>query len=172
MVDEESQGKERHQGKKQGHGHDLAAQPPVALGIHAPLRFCPTFSREKQGLPVFFPPGGWQKPRGRIRRMWGTLFRGGAMGDIPATAARILVVDDDPVFRVYFAELLGGMGHEVRTAGDGEEGLRLLRDWAPDMLLLDLRMPGLDGLAVLDAVAAEAPGVPVIVVSGTTDIRH
>lgn len=94
------------------------------------------------------------------------------MGDIPATTARILVVDDDPVFRVYFTELLGGMGHEVCTAGDGEEGLRLLRHWSPDMLLLDLRMPRLDGLAVLDAVAAEAPGVPVIVVSGTTDIRH
>lgn len=94
------------------------------------------------------------------------------MAEVPGNAARILVVDDDPVFRVYFTELLAGMGHEVRVAGDGEEGLGLLRDWAPDMLLLDLRMPGLDGLAVLDAVAAEAPGVPVVVVSGTTDIRH
>ncbi len=94
------------------------------------------------------------------------------MADVPDVPARILVVDDDPVFRVYFAELLTGMGHEVRAAGDGEEGLALLRQWSPDLLLLDLRMPRLDGLAVLDAVAAEAPGVPVVVVSGTTDIRH
>ena len=95
------------------------------------------------------------------------------MRDTQTTArARILVVDDDPVFRVYFAGILEDMGHELLEAADGEEGLRRFREAAPDMVLLDLRMPRLDGLAVLDAMAAEAPGVPVVVVSATTEIRN
>ncbi|MCM0755740.1 response regulator [Desulfovibrio aminophilus] len=95
------------------------------------------------------------------------------MRDTQAAArARILVVDDDPVFRVYFAGILEDMGHEALEAADGEEGLRRFRESAPDMVLLDLRMPRLDGLAVLDAMAAEAPGTPVVVVSATTEIRN
>lgn len=93
------------------------------------------------------------------------------VGTQALAGARVLVVDDDPVFRVFFGDLLRDLGHEPLEAGDGEEGLRLLRGQSPDLVLLDLRMPRMDGLAVLDSITAEFPGLPVIVVSGTQDIR-
>ncbi len=87
-----------------------------------------------------------------------------------APKRRILVVDDDPVFREYFSGLLEEFGHEAMTAADGAAGLELFRSQGPDLVVLDLRMPGLDGLAVLAEIAREAAGTPVIVVSGTTDV--
>ncbi len=89
---------------------------------------------------------------------------------MPSSAHRplkILAIDDEPVVRDSIAAYLEDSGFEVVQAGDGQEGLQRLRDEAPELILLDLRMPEMDGLQFLEIMKREAPGTPVIVVSGT-----
>lgn len=77
---------------------------------------------------------------------------------------RILAVDDDPVSLVYIEELLSSEGYEVTTATSGEEALRDLRGNVPDLLLLDVQMPGMGGFDVLSNLRqrAETAQLPVI----------
>lgn len=84
-----------------------------------------------------------------------------------ASAVRILVVDDEPDVREALATLLETFldGAEVRQAGSGGEGLRLLRDAGADLILTDFRMPGMDGAQFLAAAAKVAPGTPHILVT-------
>ncbi len=85
--------------------------------------------------------------------------------------ARVLVADDERSICEAFALLLADEGHAPLTASTGEEALRLVRDEKPDMVFLDVRMPGMDGLAVLKAIQASSPGLPVVVMTayGTLD---
>jgi two-component system alkaline phosphatase synthesis response regulator PhoP len=62
--------------------------------------------------------------------------------------AKILVVDDDPDIIDALDVLLQGEGYEVITAGDGEEGLLRIKEESPDLIILDLLMPKLDGYGV------------------------
>ena len=80
---------------------------------------------------------------------------------------RILVVDDDQAFRDGLAETLRDLGHTVIEATGGEDGLALYDRAAPDLVFLDLRMAGLDGMSVLTRLrgAAAAPAVPVVVLT-------
>ncbi len=80
---------------------------------------------------------------------------------------RLLVVDDDPAFRDGLAETLRDLGHDVAEAASGEEGLALFEASRPDLVFLDLRMPGLDGLSVLARLRGDAasPAVPVVVLT-------
>ena len=80
---------------------------------------------------------------------------------------KILAIDDEPVVRDSIAAYLEDSGFEVLQAGDGQEGLQKLREAAPELILLDLRMPEMDGLEFLEIMKQEAPDTPVIVVSGT-----
>ncbi len=80
---------------------------------------------------------------------------------------KILAIDDEPVVRDSIAAYLEDSGFEVLQAGDGQEGLQRLREEAPDLILLDLRMPEMDGLQFLEIMNKETPDTPVIVVSGT-----
>ncbi len=80
---------------------------------------------------------------------------------------KILAIDDEPVVRDSIAAYLEDSGFEILQAGDGQEGLAQLRTHAPDLILLDLRMPEMDGLQFLEIMKGEAPETPVIVVSGT-----
>jgi signal transduction histidine kinase len=99
----------------------------------------------------------------------------GAVADREATAAplptarlRVLVVDDEPDITEVLAEVLARDGHEVTTAGDGEAALAALAGDACDVLVTDLRMPGLDGAGLLRRLAA-APAArrpAVIVLTG------
>jgi CheY-like chemotaxis protein len=84
--------------------------------------------------------------------------------------AVIFVVDDYAVHRDALRSFLRKRGHEVVVAGDGAEALELLKDWRPDLMVLDLWMPNVDGLAVLSALrdAGRAP-IPVIVTTAATD---
>jgi DNA-binding NtrC family response regulator len=82
---------------------------------------------------------------------------------------RVLVVDDDPSIRQALAQTLGGE-LEVRTAESAERALSMLADAAPDVLLSDVRMPGLDGLALLKLLRERAPGVDVIMMSAYDDM--
>jgi HD-like signal output (HDOD) protein/CheY-like chemotaxis protein len=68
----------------------------------------------------------------------------------------ILVVDDMAVFREPIAAALRQGGFETRCAGDGREALDVLRQWRPDLILLDVAMPRMDGLAFLTAIRADA----------------
>ena len=85
--------------------------------------------------------------------------------------ARILVIDDEPMLRKNVADLLGDSGYQTLTAGDGREGIDLFRREQPDLVLLDLRMPEMDGFQVLEKITAEHPDTPVIVVSGVGVIQ-
>ena len=78
---------------------------------------------------------------------------------------RILVVDDDPAMVGAITALVGTEGHQVITAYDGLTAVRRMREDAPDIVLLDLAMPGPDGFAVAGQIRA-AGTTPILVVSG------
>lgn len=80
---------------------------------------------------------------------------------------RLLVIDDDPAFRDGLAETLRDLGHDVAEAASGEAGLALFDASRPDLVFLDLRMSGMDGLSVLKRLRgdAAAPPAPVVVLT-------
>jgi adenylate cyclase len=84
----------------------------------------------------------------------------------------ILVVDDDRVNRLLLARTLAALGHRVLTASNGREALDLLQVEPPDILLLDILMPVLDGMAVLEQMKADPVlrAVPVIMISALEDL--
>ena len=85
---------------------------------------------------------------------------------------RVMIVDDHTLFRSGLSELLERRGIEVCAAvGDGEEGCRLAAELAPDVVLLDLRMPELDGLSVLERIAALDLGCAVVMLTTSSDER-
>ena len=81
---------------------------------------------------------------------------------------RILVVDDEPAMVGAVSALVGSAGHQVVTAYDGDTALRRLAEESPDLVLLDLAMPGRDGVDVVRA-ARESSDVPIIILTGETD---
>lgn len=81
---------------------------------------------------------------------------------------KILVVDDEPAMVGALGALLGQAGHRIVAAYDGEEALRRFREDEPDLVLLDLAMPGLDGATVCQRIR-EMSDVPIVVVSGERD---
>jgi DNA-binding response OmpR family regulator len=85
-----------------------------------------------------------------------------------AESLKILVVDDEPAMVGALGALLGQAGHRIVAAYDGDEALRRFRDDAPDLVLLDLAMPGLDGATVCRRIR-EVADTPIVVVSGERD---
>jgi DNA-binding NtrC family response regulator len=79
---------------------------------------------------------------------------------------QILVVDDDLTFRLSTAELLRQDGHQVVVAGSGSEALSILVERKFDLMLVDLRMPGVDGLGLTEALRKWGEGVPILMISG------
>lgn len=82
-----------------------------------------------------------------------------------AAAARVLVADDDPGIRQSTAEILSRLGYSVAEAVDGDDAWAKLADRTFDALVLDVRMPGRDGLAVLDDCEPTTPPPGVLLVS-------
>jgi len=80
--------------------------------------------------------------------------------------SRILTIDDEPLVREILTAYLEDSGYEVSEAGDGQTGIEMIRREPPDLVLCDLRMPGVDGLQVLATVTREFPELPILVVSG------
>jgi serine phosphatase RsbU (regulator of sigma subunit) len=79
---------------------------------------------------------------------------------------KLLIIDDDTIVRQSVVAYLEDSGFSVMDAADGVLGLYLFRETIPDLVITDLRMPGMDGLQVLDQVHTISPETPVIVVSG------
>lgn len=69
--------------------------------------------------------------------------------------ARILVIEDEPELRKLYADLLADQGYEVIAAGDGQSGLKLLKKGGYDLVLLDIMLPTVDGLEVLQRLIDE-----------------
>ncbi|MEM9074679.1 MAG: sigma-54 dependent transcriptional regulator, partial [Myxococcota bacterium] len=84
--------------------------------------------------------------------------------------AEVLVVDDEEGVREFVAEALSSAGHQVRCARDGVEALAAIRTAAVEVVLTDVRMPKLDGLALLEVIRREFPEVPVILLTAHGDI--
>ena len=86
-------------------------------------------------------------------------------GQAPSLVPRILIVDDDPQFRRTLHLALDVHAYEVICAADGNEALRSLEASAPDVIVLDWHIPGMDGIQTCRALRAHSD-VPVIMVSG------
>ncbi len=85
---------------------------------------------------------------------------------------RVLVIDDDPGVRDYMEALVSRQGYEVFAAVDGEEALRNLDTTRPDLVTLDVVLPGMDGLQTLDKLKQRLPDVPVVMLSGHGQARN
>ncbi len=82
-------------------------------------------------------------------------------------ATKILVVEDDKFLRELISQKLKREGHDVREAVDGEDGIKKINEEKPDIVLLDLILPGIDGFEVLSKIKEnpEREDVPVIILS-------
>ena len=86
------------------------------------------------------------------------------------TGRRVLIIDDDAILRKALRTHLASEGYEPSEAGDGAEGLRMIDSQRPDLALLDIMMPGKNGIEVLREIAARHAGLPVVMVSGHEDL--
>src|ERR1700723_720121 len=77
---------------------------------------------------------------------------------------RILVIDDEPQITRVLRAAISAQGYDVRTANDPEEGLQVYRDWAPDLVITDLMMPGMSGVDLTRAIRSQAT-TPILVLS-------
>jgi DNA-binding NtrC family response regulator len=88
-----------------------------------------------------------------------------------STKPQILVIDDDETVRRSYQRSLQTVRCEIETAASGEDALRALTNHSFDVLLLDMRMPGMDGMAVLKAAKQTAPDSEIIVITGYPTIE-
>jgi excisionase family DNA binding protein len=119
-------------------------------------------------LTAFYTPGGHR----RFRRSDLDVFLGNARrGTGPQV---VLVVDDDDRLREYLRVNLEMEGYEVREAGNAKEGLAVLDEEPPDLILLDVMMPGLNGWEMLSRVRERhgRDSIPVVMFSGKVDEEH
>lgn len=84
----------------------------------------------------------------------------------------ILVIDDDPAILATVAAILSDEGYHVLTAANGAEGLRCLEQGRPALILLDMRMPVLDGWGFAQALRTRAINLPIIVMTAAQDARR
>jgi excisionase family DNA binding protein len=116
-------------------------------------------------VPAFYTPGGHR--RYRRRDLEAFLERSGPGGS--SSGPLVLVVDDDARIREYVRVNLEMEGYIVREAASGEEALAAIDDQAPDLVLLDVVMPGIDGWQMLQRMQERHGSIPVIMFSGQID---
>jgi DNA-binding response OmpR family regulator len=88
-----------------------------------------------------------------------------------SAAGRVLVVEDDEAIADVLRRTLRQEGHEVRASGDGFEALRAAEEFVPDLVILDLGLPGLDGVDVCRRLRADSD-VPILMLTARTDLEH
>src|ERR1700677_897848 len=84
---------------------------------------------------------------------------------------RVLIVDDEANARAALSEILRDEGYATETAADGFKALGKLEDFSPDVILTDLKMPGLDGMAFMEKARAAVPGAVFVVMTAFGTIR-
>lgn len=84
---------------------------------------------------------------------------------------KVLCIDDEKMVLRIMGDYLEDLGLEVELASSGAEGLEKFSEFMPDIVFVDMNMPGINGLSVLNKITNESPETPVIIVSGTGDIR-
>ena len=87
------------------------------------------------------------------------------------SSGRVLVVDDELEVRLVLGEFLTGRGYDVTVADSGVAALAVLDKAAPDVVLLDVAMPELDGIETLKRIVALHPNMPVIMVTANADVE-
>jgi len=83
---------------------------------------------------------------------------------------KVLIVDDEERFRKTLSKLLTAQGLEVYSAGSGDEALDLIRKYPVDIVLLDMRMPGMNGIDTLSAIKKIDPLIEVIMLTGHASV--
>ena len=116
-------------------------------------------------VPAFYTPGGHR--RYRRRDLEAFLDRSGPGGH--TSGPLVLVVDDDARLREYMRVNLEMEGYTVREAASADEALQAIEDGAPDLVLLDVVMPGVDGWQMLQRMQERHGSIPVIMFSGKLD---
>ena len=111
-------------------------------------------TRDDRGIPFASRTRCYPRP----------MLNSGVGGQASAVAPRILIVDDDPNLLVLLADQLRADGFDISTARDGDEALRRLETAWPDLLLIDMMMPRMDGLSLAREIKAKAD-LPIIVIS-------
>ncbi len=119
-------------------------------------------------LPAFYTPGGHRRYR---RSDLETFLERSGPGGKAKEGPRVLIVDDDPGVRSFVRASLELEGYSVREAGSAEEGLAELDDEPPDLILLDVMMPQVDGWEMLRRVQERhgVGAIPVVMFSGKVD---
>jgi len=84
---------------------------------------------------------------------------------------KLLVIDDELSMREVLSIMLTKENYEVLSAADGEEGIRLVREAQPRVVLVDIRLPGINGLQVLSEIRRMDPQIPVIMVTAISDLK-
>jgi CheY-like chemotaxis protein len=84
---------------------------------------------------------------------------------------RILVVDDEEAIRLLYKEELTEAGYQVDLAADGSEALRKVEQTRPDLMTVDLRMPGMDGIELLRRVRVMYRDLPIVICTAYGDFR-
>jgi CheY-like chemotaxis protein len=92
----------------------------------------------------------------------------------PGAVSRILYVEDHPAQRDIMAQMLKHSGYEVAVASDGIEGVEKARSWSPDLILMDLRMPRMDGFEAIKELRKEpsTADIPIIAISAWASAKH
>ena len=85
---------------------------------------------------------------------------------------KILVVDDTKSYLFVLSETLRSAGFIVNTAGNGEEGLEAIKNNRPDLVLLDITMPVMDGIAMSKKLKEMDSKIPIIFLTNMSDIKH
>lgn len=138
--------------------------------IWTPVACEPTTASDREAVP-------FRRLLAQLERGYGREGEGRRSPQIPSPAGgtnaaakrpmtRVLVVDDVPAVQELLREYLESEGYMVEVAGNGSDALRRLPEVRPDVVLLDILMPGLSGISVLKQIRATYPGVRVIMVSG------
>ncbi|HEX9615653.1 MAG TPA: response regulator [Bacteroidota bacterium] len=89
-----------------------------------------------------------------------------------AVKNKILVVDDEEALRTVLSAELEGEGYQVSTAADGEEALKIIGTQQFHLILLDIKMPNVDGFEVLKHVKQHQPATKVIMLTGFADLKN
>jgi excisionase family DNA binding protein len=116
-------------------------------------------------VPAFYTPGGHRRYRRRDLETFLDRWGPGGRSEGPL----VLVVDDDPRLREFMRINLTMEGYSVREAASAEEALEAIEGSAPELVLLDVVMPGVDGWQMLQRMQERHGSIPVIMFSGKVD---